>query len=159
MGFFDSVAAHLDDVEAASFDTPVGVFECVVDSISDKVNDEKNTRGLVFTYKITSGTYAGRKINEYKSYYIEGEVSEEKFNNALSWIKGRFVDLGLPKDYRGAIDPESFKGIECVVTTQQRGEYVNVSKVALLTEDTAPSIPEDPWAPSDGKTDTTSLFG
>jgi len=121
---------NFDDIEERRFaQVPPGIYRAVVSSIEDGSDQNSGKTRVAFKYTITEADderWVGKAVTERK-YYKGREDSE-----GLGYIKARLVDLGLPKNYAGKIDTESFLDTEVTLTLVQNGQYVNVSKVELV---------------------------
>lgn len=136
------------DVKERRFSqVPPGIYGATVASIEDG-QDRSGKRRVAFTYVVSESPederWVGKKVVERK-YYKDNTDAE-----GLGYIKARLVDLGLPKDYKGAVDTENFVGNEVVITLAKNGEYTNVTKVEVVGgEAAADGVPVAATTPSD----------
>lgn len=139
-GIFDlSGAVDFDEVEEVKFETiPSGIYGATVAAIEDRVSTTGKSAGkhqLVIDYVITDANdekWIGKTVKEFKTYTLPGEPDFDA--TGLGYIKARFIDLGMPKDFKGAPDKESFLGLDVVLTLRQNGDYTNVRKVELVPD-------------------------
>lgn len=121
---------NFDEIEERRFSqVPAGIYRAVVTSIQDGKDQNSGKTRVAFKYTVTDADderWIGKPVTERK--YYKGLEDVE----GLGYIKARFVDLGLPKNYRGPIDVESFLDTEVTLTLVQNGQYVNVSKVEVV---------------------------
>lgn len=139
MGLFDEldVAGAEDDPWAI----PDNTYACVVTGAVAK-KDRNDNMGTTFRYKITDGDLTGREISEYKRtpHKEDAEPLEGKARaDAISYIKQRLGQLGIPEERMNDVDEDDLVGIECYVTVKNNKGYVNVRNVSLTTNEVAAS--------------------
>ena len=131
MGLFD----ELDVAGAADnpFSIPDDTYPCVVSDVITKKN-AKGNMGMTVIYKVTEGEYAGREISEYQR--VPHPEDNEKLDaakaaNARSFIKRTLSRLGIPEDRMNTVGKDDLVGIDCYVSTQMNGDFINVRDVHL----------------------------
>lgn len=122
----------LDDVETDPNHLPDATYlGYVTDAKVVHYKDSSKGKALVFTYKVSEGEHRGKTIDEWKSANSFDEPTKK------SWLKNRLVSLGVPDSKMGSVSPEDLTGIAVKFTVKQKGEYRNVTFVALRDENEA----------------------
>lgn len=158
--FFDDLGETLADVEEvrSSYITDPGNYRAKVVKIEDATSKNEEPQIIIF-YEVTEGAYSGSEVRDYFTYSRDpGHVDKNgspDYQKRLGYIKARFVDLGLPADFRGKIDRDAFTGVEVILTMTASKQinagtgkpYVNISDVtrtdspAVAAASAAPTIP------------------
>lgn len=116
---------------------PSNTYEADVFKVELKEKDDK--KGLVFTYKISSGEHEGKQVSEYKNIPTpvdpKNPTPEEK--TAASYLKMRLASLGVPESRMNTVEPNDLQGLPVVITVKVNGEYTNVTRVELRDETAA----------------------
>lgn len=133
MGLFDG----LDVASAADnpFEVEPGTYHCVVTGAEARPtqNGDKVGLNLEYTIQDEDSPMNGRKIMEWKHIPQPDDPSNPtaKEATAMSFLKQRLSNLGIPETRMNDVEPDDLIGIECVVTVKKNGEYTNVTKVTL----------------------------
>jgi len=165
LSFFDDLGTTLADVEEvrSSWITEPGNYAARVSKIEDTTS-KSGSPMLVISYEITEGSAKGSEQKDRLTY--TRDKSDKDYDTKMGYIKARFVDLGLPPDYRGQMDNNMFNGVDVILTmTYQRENssrpganinpttnkpYVQISAVTRRNvaevEKAAPVIPDLPSA-------------
>ena len=103
------------------------------------VKDDKNGgRGLSLVYKISTGAHEGKTAQEWKGIPNPDDpanpTADEK--KAASYIKQRLSSLGVPESRMNTVEVSDLVGTPVVIKVVQNGDFTNVAKVELRTEDT-----------------------
>lgn len=128
------------DIASAS-DDPYGVpddtYKCVVSDLKIAKNSKGN-RGMTLTFKVAEGDYRGQEITDYKRLPSSEDAEPlvgKKREDALSYIKLRLRDLGIPDSQMNSLKREDLVGTECYVSTIKKtsngSTFVNVRNVQL----------------------------
>jgi len=93
--------------------------------------------GMTITYRVAEGAFEGREITEWKRIPQPSDPAHPSDDDlkAMTWLKSRLKDLGVPNDRMSELDPEDLIGIKCVVAVKNKGEYRNVTKITTVDED------------------------
>ncbi len=135
----------LDKVTADPNAIPAGVYDCTVSKVEYVHAKSKNTLGHVITYLVESGDYKGASITHWftlgNNPTFDANGSPTGYEPTMTeqnktYYKKAFVDLGIPEDQVGLVDPASVVGRKCTVTLKinepSPGQvYRNVSGVTL----------------------------
>lgn len=129
----------LDSVEADPNHLPTSTYNgYVTDCKIVEAKDKSKGKFLVFTYKVSDGEHRGKTIDEWKSANAFDEKKKK------SYLKQRILSLGVPEARLGSVSPEDLTGIAVRFTVKQKGEYTNVTFVALRDEN---EVSEDAVSP------------
>lgn len=145
------------DVESAEDNPwfkPDGPYECYLHSVKVGPTKGGDKMGMMLEYKIASGSKAGRLISEwkwvpttnqiqgYKSLHpVDGQVKDDEFGEkaaqAVSYLKARMKDFGIPSDRINKMEAEDLLALELhlTVTIQNKNGSENVRAVALYEND------------------------
>jgi hypothetical protein len=135
----DSLFGELDIASAS--DDPYGVpddtYKCVVSDLKIAVNSKGN-RGMTLTFKVTEGDFVGAEITDYKRLPSDKDKEPlvgKKKEDALSYVKLRLRDLGIPDSRMNSLTREDVIGTECYVSTQRKtvndSTFTNVRNISL----------------------------
>lgn len=129
MGLFD----ELDIASAADnpWTIPDNTYPCVVSDL--EVKDDKNgNKGMIFKYKVREGEHAGFELSEYKRLPSSSDktpLDDAEKAKAMSYIKLRLASLGIPEARMNSVEKSDLVGLDCYVSTQIKGEFINVRQV------------------------------
>lgn len=142
MGLFDEldIAGAADD----PFNIPDNTYAAVVYKVESKKNSKGNM-GLTITYKIMGGEQNGLQVTDYlrmPSKTDETPLEGAERERALSYIKRRLNDLGVPEVRMNTVEPADLVGTECYITTKKNGDYTNVREVNLTLNEVPGSVGE-----------------
>lgn len=149
---FDLGGSLFGDLDIASAsDNPYGVpddtYKCVVADLKIALNSKGN-RGMTLTFKVTEGDYKGQEITDYKrlpSSVDKEPLTGKKREDALSYIKLRLRDLGIPDSQMNSLKREDLVGTECYVSTITKSSngstFVNVRNVSLTLGENVNTVP------------------
>ena len=133
MGLFGDL-----DIESAAddpFAVPDNTYYCyVTDMVAKAAQSGKN--GLNIEYTVNVGEHKGKKIREWKRIPDGAESDDDK--NAMSYIKSRMLDLGVPAERINSVTKDDVVGTYVAVTVKTKGEYQNVNKVVIKPEGETP---------------------
>ena len=140
MGLFD----ELDVAGAADnpFAIPDDTYPAVVSDVVTKKN-AKGNMGMTVIYKVTEGDYTGREISEYRRLphpEDNDKLDAAKAANSLSYIKRTLGRLGIPEDRMNSVGKDDLVGIQCYVSTQMNGDFINVRDVSLTAGASANTV-------------------
>ena len=119
-----------------------------------KIVDLKNDKGraLVFTYKVDQpgSKLHGETIDEFKSINPGDDNTKKRF------LKQRLESLGVPSTRFNVFQPKDVVGTAVEFTVKTNGEYKNVSKVELRSENSGNSNVTGNGQPAGTVTGTTA---
>lgn len=135
MGLF----AGLDVASAADnpFEVEPGTYRAVVSNVTTGKTQKGDKFGMLIEYTIqddNAGASNGNSVSEWKRipHPEDAEpMSEGDKARALSFLKQRLMNLGIPEARMNDVTPDDLMGIEVIITVAKNGEYTNVKKVAL----------------------------
>lgn len=135
----------IGEAEDISFGIPEGVYEGIVSAASVERRGEKDSLFLILEYSVTEGRYKGRSQSEFKRL-PEGPMSgwDDKDFQALSFVKARLSDLGVPPEKMGSLEADEIVGTEVVFTvkpSKRDKDYMNITRVELATGQTVGPLP------------------
>lgn len=136
-GIFDlDAGVDFDEVQEVKFENvPAGIYGATVAKIEDGIAQKGKSAGkhqLIIDYTITDADdekWIGKPVREFKTYTLPNEPGYDP--RGLGYIKSRFMDLGMPKGFKGQPDPENFLGVDVILTLVEKDGYVNVRKVEV----------------------------
>lgn len=145
------------DVESAEDNPwfkPDGVYECYLHSVKVGATKAGDKMGMTLEYKIASGPKVGRIINEWKWVPTPNQVQGykslspkdgqekddefgEKASQAVSYLKARMKDFGIPSDRINSITSQDLLDLELHlnVTIQNKNGSENVRAVGPFESD------------------------
>ena len=137
MGLFGDV-----DVASASddpFKVPSGVYQAILSDVEVKPTNDKSKVGmtLIFTLEGNEGDEAehnGKQVREWKEIPTPADPKNLSPDDkrAMSFLKSRLLDLGIPEDRVNSVEPDDLKGKEVTIQVKEKGEFTNINKVTLL---------------------------
>ncbi len=97
-----------------------------------KVGPTKNgdKTGMTITYKISEGDFEGREVTEWKYLPEQMETVEEK--RAMSFLKSRLLDLGIPAERVNEVQADDLIGREVIIAIKNKNGYTNIRNVQLV---------------------------
>lgn len=118
------------------FDIPDNTYETYLTDVEVKRSKAGNL-GLALGYKIASGAHEGKSISEWKNIPEPEDPANPspKDLQAMSFLKSRLIDLGVPEERINSLEPKDLIGTHVYVTTKKNGEYTNVRSVKLADVD------------------------
>lgn len=139
------------DIAGAS-DDPFGVpddtYSCVVSDFRVGRTKDESKKGATIVYKVMEGEQSGEEIQEWKRIPskedpepLVGKAAEK----AISYLKLRLADLGIPESRMNDTEKEDIIGLECYVSTRKNNGYVNVRKVTVEAPEDGVSAEANPF--------------
>jgi hypothetical protein len=146
------------DVESAEDNPwikPDGTYHCYLTKVSVGLTKNQDKRGMNLEYTIVEGPKKTRKIKEWKwvpssaqvkgydsleplsQLNIDGMVSDEdlaeKAANAVSYLKARLKDFGIPSDKMNSIQSQDLMDLELDlnITIRNKNGNENIVNIAL----------------------------
>lgn len=151
MGLFDDFAGDWGSIPDPVIGLPEGTHQCMISAMA--MEDKDSGKYLTITYTCTddASQYKGRNHKEFKRYVV-GAPQNEQDVQAMSYIKQRLADLGVPPEKMSTITADDLVGMEVALTlVPQRNNpaYRNVTRVVPLNASNAvPTLPTDNSAAS-----------
>lgn len=132
-GFLADVG--LDSVEADPNHLPDATYlGYLTDCKIVHYKDAAKGKAVVFTYKVDEGDHKGKVIDEWKSANSFDDAQKK------GWLKQRIISLGVPESRVGAVNPDDLIGTAVKFSVKAKGEYRNVTFVALRDETEADTV-------------------
>lgn len=119
------------------FEIPENSYICYVTNVKVGPTKDKSKIGMTIEYTIDVGQEQGKKFTEWKHIPNPADPKNPSPDDlrALSFIKARMKDFGIPGERINSLKPEDLIGIRAVVSTKNKDGYVNVRKVTVVGED------------------------
>lgn len=119
----------LDNVEADPNHLPDATYlGYLTDCKVVQFKDVSKGKAVVFTYKVDEGEHKGKTIDEWKPANTFDDATKK------AWLKQRLLSLGVPESRINAVNPDDLIGTAVKFSVKQKGEYRNVTFVALRDE-------------------------
>ena len=140
----------MDSVPDNPYDTEPGTYEANVYDVEVKPTKAGDKTGMYIYYKIDGGDFDGNTLQEFKEIPQpkdpKNPTADEK--KTASWLKMRLVSLGVPSNRLNSLDPKDLIGTPVTVTIARNGEYTNIQKVALRSDNgfTGSGVQDNPFA-------------
>lgn len=136
MGLFGEldVASAADD----PFKVPANVYEATVTDVEVKPTQDQSKVGMTLIYTVTAddadGEHVGKTIREWKQ--IPQPADPKKLSaedkRAMSFLKARLLDLGIPEDRVNKVEPADLIGKDVTIQVKEgKKDFMNVAKVTL----------------------------
>jgi hypothetical protein len=131
-----------DEIPEDPFSVPANTYEAyLTEAVIRQVSAEKGGgHGLSLTFTISDGDYEGYKVQDWKSIPEvddpKNPTTEER--KALSWVKRRLNDLGVPSDkIKQALgNPAELEGthvaLRVTVNESNGRKYTNITSVEVI---------------------------
>lgn len=138
------------DIESAEddpFAIPDNTYDCFLTDVTVKPTKDESKVGMTLEFTISEGDHAEKKIQEWKRIPASSELTSEDTKikadaeRAMSFLKARMLDLGIPAERINSVGRDDLVGIHCLVAVKNNNGYTNVRKVTL-----APAGGTDPFA-------------
>lgn len=137
MGLFGDL-----DVESAAddpFKVEPGVYEATVTDVAVGPTKDGSKTGMtiIFTISPTDEDNAGKTVREWKQIPMPADPKKLSADDkrAMSFLKSRLLDLGIPETRVNDVLPEDLIGKEVTITVKQgKNDFMNVSRVTLLQD-------------------------
>lgn len=134
-----SLFSGLDVASAADnpFEVEPGTYRAVVSKVTTDKTKQGDKFGMLIEYTIddeNAGPSNGNSVSEWKRIpHNEDAVplNEGEKARALSFLKQRLMNLGIPEARMNDVTPDDLMGIRVVISVKKNGEYTNVAKVDL----------------------------
>jgi hypothetical protein len=126
------------DIESAAddpFKVPPSVYNCIVEKVEVGPTKDKSKVGMTIIYKITEGDEAGKSVREWKQIPTPADPKNLSPDDkrAMSFLKARMLDLGIPETKINSVKPEDLIAKEVTITVKDgKNDFTNVTKVTLL---------------------------
>ena len=128
------------DIQSAEddpFAIPDNTYECDLTEVKAGPTKAGDKVGMTLEFTISEGDHAGKKIQEWKRIPDPTELTSDDTKvkadaeRAMSFLKARMLDLGIPVERVNSVTPEDLLGIHCFVSVKNNNGYTNVRKVTL----------------------------
>lgn len=140
-----SLFGELDVASAADdpFKVPPNVYNAVVTDVSVGPTKDGSKTGMTLVYTIQSDDeHNGKNVREWKQIPTPADPKNLSADDkrAMSFLKSRLLDLGVPESRINQVAPDDLIGKEVTITVKDgKNDFVNVTKVTLLQNTAAPS--------------------
>lgn len=140
-----SIFGDLDIASASDdpFKVPPNVYNAVVSEVKVGETKDKSKTGMTLIYTISDpgGEHDKKQVREWKHIPTPADPKnlsgEDK--RAMSFLKARLLDLGIPEERVNSVTPEDLIGKEVTIDVREgKNDFTNVNSVTLL-QDTTPS--------------------
>ena len=146
MGMF----ADLDVANAADdpFKVPPGAYTAHITGVEIKSNKDNTTKGLAVTYTVSDGEHAGKNVSEWKTLPepVDPKNPTADEARALSFLKSRLTDFGIPAEKMNSVMPEDIIGLQVKITVTENKGYTNVRTVNLVQNVSAGAEGSSPFS-------------
>lgn len=127
------------DIESAAddpFAVPDNTYRAFVTDVEVKPTKDGSKTGMTIIYKISEGEHEGKQIREWKNIPqpVDPKNPSDDDKRAMSFLKQRLLDLGVPADRINQVTPDDLIAKEVTVSVKNNDGYVNVRKVTLVQE-------------------------
>lgn len=143
MGLFDDFEGDFESLPEPTIGLPEGTHECIVSQVA--IEDKDSGKYLVITYTCCDETspHKGRTYKEFKRI-VEGKPQTQKDVEAMSYIRARLNDLGIPVSAMSSLVPDDLQGIRValsLVPQKKDPSYRTVRSVKLITGGETVALP------------------
>jgi hypothetical protein len=128
------------DFEKASdnpFEIPDNAYVCYLTDVKVGPTKAGDKVGMTLKFTIDEGAHKGKTISEWKHIPQPSDPKNPSDDDlrALSYIKARMKDLGIPGERVNSVKPDDLIGIKAVVAVKNNNGYTNVRKVTVVADD------------------------
>lgn len=141
-GFLNDLGVDWAGLDVSNEPAP-GTYRCFLTK-SEVRNKKDGSKSWVFSYKVQPGQPEEGKVKEdWRPIpnVAGGKFVSEKDATFARFLKQRLVELGVPEERVGTVQPQELNGIDCFVTIVLKDGYKNVTKVVLASEVQASGLP------------------
>jgi hypothetical protein len=134
------IFGELDVASAADdpFKVPANVYEATVTDVTVGPTKDGSKVGMTLIYTVTEdsadGEHVGKTVREWKA--IPQPADPKKLSaddkRAMSFLKARLLDLGVPEDKVNVVEPADLIGKDVTIQVKEgKNDFMNVTKVTL----------------------------
>lgn len=140
-----SIFGDLDIASAADdpFEVPPNVYNAVVSDVKVGPTKDQSKVGMTIVFTIESDDeHSGKSVREWKHIPQPADPKNPSGEDkrAMSFLKSRLVDLGIPAERVNSVTPEDLIGKEVTIDVRKgKGDFTNVNKVTLRQDVAATS--------------------
>lgn len=127
------------DIESAAddpFAVPDNTYEAFLTEVKVGRTKDGSKLGMTLVYTISNGEHASKQVREWKNIPQPADPKnpDADESRALSFLKSRLLDLGIPSNRINSVQPDDLVGKEVTIAVVNRDGFVNVRKVTLVTD-------------------------
>jgi len=132
-----SLFADLDIASASDnpFAVDPGTYNARVTNVTTGKTQKGDKFGMLIEYTVTDeGPYQGNTVSEWKRIPRPDDaepLDEAQKAKALSFLKQRLSNLGIPEARMNDVTADDLIGIDVVISVVEKDGYTNVKKVTL----------------------------
>lgn len=136
MGIFGEldVASAADD----PWKVPANVYEATVTDVEVGPTKDGSKVGMTLIYTITAdsadGEHVGKTVREWKAIPQPADPKNPSVDDkkAMSYLKARLMDLGIPSDRVNQVEPGDLIGKDVTIKVKEgKNDFMNVNRVTL----------------------------
>lgn len=132
------IFGDLDVASAADdpFKLPPNVYEATVTDVKVGDTQDGSKTGMTITYTVsTDDEHDGKSVREWKQIPRPADPKNPAVEDkkAMSWLKARLLDLGIPESRINSVTPDDLIGKEVTITVAEgkNPSFMNVNRVTL----------------------------
>lgn len=137
MGIFGDL--DVSSVSEDPFTVADGTYDAIVTACKAGLTNAGDKKGLTIEYTIQEhDTEKGKKVTEWKQIPtpVDPDNPTPEDLRSASFLKRRLMDLGVPADRVGEVEPDDLIGTEVVISIKfnPKSGFTNVNRVSVATD-------------------------
>jgi hypothetical protein len=134
-----SIFGDLDVASASDdpFKVPANTYNAVVSEskVADSKDGSKKGLVLIYTVEDPGSEHHGKNVREWKTIPQPADPKNPSGEDlrAMSFLKARLLDLGVPEERINSIQPDELIGKEVTIDVREgKNDFMNVNSVTLI---------------------------